>query len=144
MQFKPVIFVILGISLLSLAVTSGLQQQTAMGVKKFDNSELGNLCSMIYDAMKELEGMLEDGTAESEDIELLFRYYALYEKTCADKYGWKDLDPGLIDSLDNLLEDSKVPREGIMDLLEQGMTNTTKNNTGGTNVPEDSGVTKKR
>jgi hypothetical protein len=144
MQFKPVIFVIIGISLMSLAVTNVLQQQTAMGRPNFPNTEHGNLCSMIYDAMKELEGMFEDGTAESEDIDLLFRYYALYEKTCGDKYGWKDLDPGLIDSLDKLLEDSKVPREGIMDLLEQGMTNTTKNNNGGTNVPEDDGVTKKR
>jgi hypothetical protein len=51
---------------------------------------------------------------------------------------------GLMDQLEDLLKDSKVPQKDVKDQLEEGMTNTTKNNSSGTNVPEDGDVTKKR
>ena len=125
MQFKPVMFVIIGLSLMSLAVTNGLQQQ-AMAKPKFDNSQLGQLCRQIYDAWMAAEEDAKGPYATQEDIDIAFDFMLLYAKHCGDKYGTKGLNPDLKEYLDKLLENSKVQREGFKDLLEKGMTNTTK------------------
>ena len=50
----------------------------------------------------------------------------------------------ILDSDNTSLNDSKVPQTGGKDLLEEGIMTNTKNNTDGTNIPQDCGVTKKR
>jgi hypothetical protein len=147
MQFKPVIFVILGISLLSLAVTTGLQQQTAMGKPNFPDTAHGNDCEYIYDRFTEIaEEARKQGYWTPEQWadykDLFFAYY----DHCAPYFGWRGIGPDFkipFQGFSKFLENSKVQSEHTRDLLEKSMKNT-ENNTEGTNVPEDDGVTKKR
>ena len=126
LRIKPVIFAIIGLSLISLAVTNVLQQQTAMAKPKFDNTDLGKVCSLIYDAWQDADEAADEEDATQEDKDLAIDYMFLYAKHCGDKYGTKGLSPDLKADLDKLLEDSKVPQTGGTDLLEEGMMNTTK------------------
>jgi hypothetical protein len=161
MQFKPVIFVIISLSLVQLAITSGLQQQTAMGRPNFPDTTWGYLCGLLWDEIRKAEDNWIR-TGDNKYLDAVHDLLEIYKKGCAEKFGeyLPGIDPDLRDNLlndtnvpptageildsdDTSPNDTKFPPIGGMDLLEKSMKNT-ENNTDGTNVPEDDGDTKKR
>lgn len=152
LQFKPVIFVILCVSLMSLAVTNILQQQTAMAKPKFGLTPLGLICGKIWDTLEHYDELWDVLWSKSEINNYLTLLF-LWEHYCQDTYGpyegevgvVRHLPPDLKGKIDKLLDtlsaptdrkgESKVPQKDLMDDLRKGITNTTKKNADSTKVP---------
>jgi hypothetical protein len=97
-------FVIIGLSLMSLVVTSVLQQQ-AMGRPKFTATPLGITCGSIYDSIQALNDKLYSSDLTEEEtkefVALALDYGRICQETWPMDIAFRPIPPALRNNVTN-------------------------------------------